>query len=127
MIQDTCLNALEKALCGVALRHQVIANNIANIETPGYTPRQVSFERALRAAIQRDNSSPVPRLAPTCVQNVTPRIHRQPNIPNQRTNVTLEDQLARLAEASLHYNAIAKVTSRKLTMLRLAINGGGRQ
>ena len=38
------INLLEKALAGSSLRHKVISNNIANINTPGYKRMEVSFE-----------------------------------------------------------------------------------
>ena len=36
------------ALDGLAARHRVYANNIANLETPGFQPSEVPFETQLR-------------------------------------------------------------------------------
>ena len=43
--------ALHSALDGLSLRQRAIADNVANINTPGYTARRVSFEQALSAAV----------------------------------------------------------------------------
>ncbi len=48
------INLLEKALAGSSLRHKVISNNIANINTPGYKRMEVSFEEELAAVAQRE-------------------------------------------------------------------------
>jgi flagellar basal-body rod protein FlgB len=50
-------HALERSLDGMALRHQAIANNIANINTPGYVKQEVSFEQSLIDAL-RDETAP---------------------------------------------------------------------
>jgi flagellar basal-body rod protein FlgB len=44
--------AMTSALDGLALRQRAIANNIANMNTPGYTAERVSFEDALAASVQ---------------------------------------------------------------------------
>ena len=46
------INLLEKALAGSSLRHKVISDNIANINTPGYKRKEVSFEEELVAAAE---------------------------------------------------------------------------
>ena len=38
---------LQAALKGASLRQAVIANNIANLNTPGYRRRAVAFEKSL--------------------------------------------------------------------------------
>lgn len=48
------VHAIERSLDGFALRHQAIANNIANINTPGYVKQEVNFEQALTDALASD-------------------------------------------------------------------------
>ncbi len=43
--------AMSSALDGLALRQRVIADNVANIQTPGYRAGRVSFEAALARAV----------------------------------------------------------------------------
>jgi len=50
-------HALERALDGYALRHEAIANNIANVNTPGYVRQEVNFEATLHQAML-DESAP---------------------------------------------------------------------
>ncbi|KAE8764068.1 flagellar basal body rod protein FlgB [Georgenia thermotolerans] len=45
--------AMKSALDALALRQRVIADNIANVQTPGFLAGRVSFEDALTRAVDR--------------------------------------------------------------------------
>ncbi len=51
MLESVTSAALASALDGLAARQRAIANNIANVNTPGYTAERVSFEDALAASV----------------------------------------------------------------------------
>ena len=51
MFDSVTINALSSALDGLAERQNVIANNIANVNTPNYHAKVVSFENALTASV----------------------------------------------------------------------------
>src|SRR3954466_15628991 len=44
--------ALHSALDGLAYRQRVTADNIANVDTPGFTATKVDFEDSLRGALE---------------------------------------------------------------------------
>lgn len=46
------INVLDKAADAAWLRNEVIANNIANVDTPGYKRQDVNFEDALNQALK---------------------------------------------------------------------------
>lgn len=52
-VSDAVSLALHTALNGLSQRQQVIADNIANVDTPGFRARSVEFESALERAIER--------------------------------------------------------------------------
>ena len=52
MFDSVSFVALNSALDGLALRQRVIANNIANIQTPNYHATRVSFEETLSSAVR---------------------------------------------------------------------------
>lgn len=56
MFNDITTRALTTAIHGGMARHQVIAQNIANADTPGYKALSVDFEGALAAAIESDRA-----------------------------------------------------------------------
>jgi flagellar basal-body rod protein FlgB len=52
VFDDLATQAVQTALSGLALRQRVTADNIANLETPGFTANSVDFENSLAAAVQ---------------------------------------------------------------------------
>ena len=67
LLQQTTIPILEKVTAFAQRRQQVLAGNIANIDTNDYRMRDLpvqDFERALKQAVQarRENSSSLPRV-----------------------------------------------------------------
>lgn len=59
MTNGSSLPALERSVQYMAARQKLLAANLANIETPGYRPTDVSpaaFQRALREALEKDKT-----------------------------------------------------------------------
>ena len=53
---------IQKTLDASWMRNEVITNNIANVDTPGYKSKSVSFEREFREALLRQPDTSLPRL-----------------------------------------------------------------
>jgi flagellar basal-body rod protein FlgB len=51
VLESVTSAALASALDGLAARQRAIANNIANVNTPGYTAERVTFEEALARSV----------------------------------------------------------------------------
>ena len=45
---DAASSTLVQLLDATAMRHRVLSNNLANVDTPGYTRKDVNFNRILR-------------------------------------------------------------------------------
>lgn len=60
MLDSVTTTALSSALDGLAARQQAIAQNIANVNTPGYRAKVVSFESALSQSVANGNGSAQP-------------------------------------------------------------------
>lgn len=125
IISDVTLAALQAALDGTALQQRTIAGNIANLETPGYVARRVSFEDSLRSAIAatREGRGDVGEPLARAGASVT----RDPSPPGpDGNNVDIEREMTELSEAGLRYEALVRLIRRKFQMLGTAI-GDGRQ
>ncbi|KUM36899.1 flagellar basal body rod protein FlgB [Arthrobacter sp. EPSL27] len=57
MLESVTSAALASAMDGLALRQRAIANNIANVNTPNYHAKRVSFEDALADSVRAGNGS----------------------------------------------------------------------
>jgi flagellar basal-body rod protein FlgB len=106
--------AIHAALRGLTARQRAIADNIANIETPGYTAERVDFEASLRKAMAdgnpADTSISVTRsTAPTGMNG---------------NNVQLDDEVVAAMETNLRYQVGTQAMSNKFNVLRTAIGKG---
>ncbi len=126
------VNLLEKALEGSSLRHKVISNNIANINTPGYKRMEVSFEEELSsAATNSGNRSgmtlthPKHLLPPAAVPNPN-RIHTVENtsLRTDGNNVDIDAEMAAMTKNNIFYNTVAQRINGYYTNIKLAIKGG---
>jgi flagellar basal-body rod protein FlgB len=128
------LMVLQKSLDSLAAQHQVIANNIANIDTPHFKRSVVSFQDKLRIALDSNPDSPLWRTHPKHfpithsvslkdfkpdVKTITETIGR-----NDGNNVDMEMESGLLAENNLLYNSLADVTSRYMANIKHAISEG---
>ena len=129
---------LELSLRGRAARHEVLSANIANVDTPGYRPRDLDFNTAMRAAAE--SSAPGTGEAPqrsdasaSAGLNLQSAIY-EPEYPDSRHGedrldgnaVSLDRQMALLTENSLAYETSLTLLSRALAALRYAIGEGRR-
>lgn len=85
--------AMEVALNGFSARQNIIAQNIANINTPGYKSETLSFQHALAAGIKARNLSHVPfTITESSGSQVT-----------NGNNVSLDQEMTALLQNSLDY------------------------
>lgn len=119
--------ALEKGLEALSLRHRVISDNVANANTPGFKKSEVSFAFELSRFLDaRDRAGSGPAGAEAAA--FRPRVFRVAGTSQRLdgNNVDVEEEMAKLAENTLLYEATTRQISSELTRLRLAISEGRR-
>lgn len=112
--------ALRKMLDATALRHEVIASNLSNLETPNYKRIDVapSFEAELKNALQGGNDAQLSALKPTLAVDLAA------NGSNRDGNtVNLEDELLKMSQNTLSHSFQVKMISDSFGDLRTAITG----
>ncbi len=57
MFGSVSFNAMSSALDALSLRQRMTADNIANVQTPGFQARKVQFEDALKSAVASGTGS----------------------------------------------------------------------
>ncbi|HZG32161.1 MAG TPA: flagellar basal body protein [Sphingopyxis sp.] len=105
---------ISKALDGLHLRAAVIADNIANVNSPGFTPRKVSFEQALRTAAAQGLGAIAGSGAKV---EVAPR-------SGIASDVRLDMEMADAAQTAARYSALVDLLGRQMQIHRTAIRGG---
>lgn len=116
---DPTLQGVSNAMTVHERRHRVLATNIANLETPGYRARDTDFRRALEQAFSTTavETGHVPADAT--------RLHEDLEMPARAdgNTVDLDLQMAKLADNTSRYAALARIMGKRLALLRQAVDG----
>ena len=119
---------LRRALSAYALRHRVIAENLANVDTQGYRAQDVSFEAALadqQADLVRGQRTHPGHLSIGSGDRLSdPMItfSEQP-FDNGMNNVNVEEQSVLEAQNQLMWNMATRMLGRRYQGLKSAITG----
>ena len=120
LFRQTNYEASKKLLDATVLRHEAIAANIANIETPGYKRVDLAptFAAELRQAVGSKSISQIANLEPRLeVDGSATASNRDGN------NVQLESELLQMQQNTLTHALEVQFISGSLSKLRTAITG----
>jgi flagellar basal-body rod protein FlgB len=112
MIGDATSTALHAALSGLAQRQRVTADNIANINTPGFLAGRVDFESSLKGALSQGE-------APATNGAYTARSLEPTN--TNGNNVNLDQETVIATETGLRYQLALNALDGKYNVLRSAL------
>ncbi|WCB91367.1 Flagellar basal body rod protein FlgB [Baekduia alba] len=111
---DTTQIGLERALSGSSLRQQAIAQNIANVNTPGYRRQDVDFQSALAAAWDGGEHK-VESVAPATEADMSSVMRVD------GSSVDIDQEAATQAQNGLQYEAVSSVMKTRVNILKTAI------
>jgi len=124
IIFDKTLQMIEGRLSLNSTNQKLISSNLANINTPGYNAKGVSFENVLRQSLEEH-----------VLQMVrTNGSHLAPDDPLQALEtpeivetgpVDLDTEMVNLTKNSIEYQHMVGMLNKKFTMLKTAITEGG--
>jgi len=127
----TTFTALEKGLDAASLRKKVSANNIANLNTPGFKANRVNFEDELRRAIAKEKEMESLTTHPGHIKfggkpdlvDVRPEMVGTQDLiyRNDGSTVDLDYEMTQMAKNSLMYEAMVERISGKYRLLKSAI------
>ena len=129
---DPTIGALNTSLNLRLLNQNVISSNIANADTPGYKSQKMEFETAFREALAVDGKLPLQvdderHAVRRDTDPVNPEIYDDPNGVESLDGNTVDraNEMARMAENQLLYDASVEMLKKKLGLLKYAIGEGG--
>lgn len=113
VVNDITTDVLHAAMRGLATRQRVIADNVANMDTPGFLAGRVEFESSLRDAVRggdigRARTEVGRSLAPTGVNG---------------NNVQLDEETLANIDAGLQYQLVVEAMNAKFSLIRTSIGG----
>ena len=112
---DTTQLGLAAAIRGSAARQQAIAQNIANVNTPGYRRVEVPFEDSLRAAMGSGRRE--------ALDNFTPVTREDPAAPVRvdGSSVDIDTEAAAQSANGLQYESLVQVMRARIDILESAM------
>ena len=125
LLSDITAQALVASLQGTAARHVSIADNVANVDTPGFVRSDVEFETALASALTSARRAPFASGTGLSVPIKRSRDYSAPARADGN-NVDIDREMAALARNALSYRASGELLGARIRMLRAAINQGRR-
>jgi len=121
---------LERALDAAWIRNEVISNNIANVNTPGFKKSYVKFEEYLSEAanFQISGAKKDPKFLPIGKDrgvSVSPEIVQEDFTSMRRdgNNVDVDVEMSEFVKNIIKYNTLITQMSKEFSKIKLAING----
>jgi len=109
LLFDSTSRLLEGMVQATALRHRVLAGNLANVETPGYQAQEVSFDSVLAEA----------QGSPEVKAGVTPDPEAVPR--RDGNSVDLDRQMVKLTQNTGWHTAMLQMLNGRLSLYKLAM------
>jgi flagellar basal-body rod protein FlgB len=124
---DQTMGTLHRSLDVRTARQRVISSNVANAETPGYTPKDLPFQKILERATGSSAAIPLnqthPRHFPDPVvltSDWSAEVETQPGTEG----VNIDQEMAKLAENNLMFQAGVQSLVKKIEALKMTISEG---
>lgn len=133
---DTTLDRLQASLDVRLARQNVLGGNLANVDTPGYQPRELDFDAAMKAKLAAP-TGPVVSL-PAAEGHLSVGLANGPTTASPESfvkvaegeggldgnGVDLDRTMVELSRNALLYGASARSASKKLAILRYVAGDG---
>ncbi|MBN2687736.1 MAG: flagellar basal body rod protein FlgB [Deltaproteobacteria bacterium] len=119
---DKAIGLLSTMLDYRAKRHKVIASNIANIDTPHYTAKDLVFDRELDAAVKGNETLSMARNDKRHLcRDAIPAKGADLHVVDSGKRVNIDQEMGKLAENHLMYNMTAELLARKFRGLNTVL------
>ena len=129
LIINTDFSRIERTLDVLSRRQEVLAANVANVDTPGYKAVDLGFDRVLDGELGKP--FPLVRTSPGHFEAVLPESSEPEVVPVEGlevradgNNVQLERELLEMTMNRLRFDMAIRWAQGRIRALRTAINEG---
>jgi flagellar basal-body rod protein FlgB len=119
LLFDTTQAALEGVIAGTTQRHQALASNLANVNTPGYQRVDVDFHSTLAAALAASDPKPAVESATFATQADGTGALRADG-----SSVDVDAESAKLSANALEHQAAVQIAATRISILKTAMGTG---
>jgi flagellar basal-body rod protein FlgB len=131
-LNDPTIEAMGSYMTRLSKRQQIVASNLANIDTPGYKTSDISFHATMEQLLSR-NLAPMKTSRPE--HNAMAELRFAPLEPEvfevqglqvrpDKNNVDLDREMLKLSETSFGYSMMAQFLKGKFRSIATSINDG---
>ncbi|MCB8814110.1 flagellar basal body rod protein FlgB [Desulfosporosinus shakirovi] len=127
-LEGPVLNVLQKGLDASSRRHQVLSNNVANIDTPNFKRSDVDFQTVLGTALgEKSGNLPMKLTTPKHIPGIQEGngsgvvTDNSTSFRNDGNNVDVDREMTYVAENGLYYNSLTRTISSQLGLLRMVV------
>lgn len=130
LFQSTTIPVLEQVVSFTQARHNVLAGNIANIDTPGYKARDLEvadFQKRLRGAIEAKHRPSHVSPGEVGAAGAEPLAVTAQNTPtvmlHDESKVGMEYQVSEMVKNQVQHNLALQIMVHQFRQLQTAIGG----
>jgi flagellar basal-body rod protein FlgB len=122
---SSVIDALRRQMAIAVAKQVASAGNLANVDTPGYKAKEVTFSDALRSKLATPSNSTFPA-SRTANPAVDIGVKETEGLPARRdgNNVQLDRELLNMGRAAGDFSAAQTALAAKFRLVRYAINEG---
>jgi flagellar basal-body rod protein FlgB len=106
---------LQAGIQAESLRHKAIANNVANLETPGYRRIDVNFEQLLAKALEPSGEAELSEIEAEFYHP------KQTPVKSNGNDVNIEAEVGEMVKNTLRHKAYIRILNKKYAQIDLAI------
>jgi flagellar basal-body rod protein FlgB len=122
-IFDRTIQLIQDRLNLVSLNHRLVSGNLANVSTPGYAAKELSFGQALQESMREQ---PL-QLRTSDRHHIAPEISPAASISaavEEKGPVSMEREMMKLAHNSVEYQYMVAMLNKKFSLLKQAVSEG---
>jgi flagellar basal-body rod protein FlgB len=128
VIEKSGIPLFKKLLHVAAASQKLVANNIANVSTPGFQSQSLDFKQEMQAALHKEKISlqvTSPSHIPSAdkPQSIKVNVDDSESNASGVNNVDIDKEMGALAENQILFTFGAKMAMQKFTALKNVIRG----
>lgn len=127
---DSTIDVVQRSLGGLSLRKDLIAQNIANVDTPGYKAQEVNFESSLKSVMNQGSSLTMQSTDPRHLNKMPLEAADVSQVSLRKggseradgNNVDIDRELTEMTETGIRYQGLSTAVTTKINLLKAIAN-----
>lgn len=126
---DNTYRLLGKSIDISTRRHNLVSGNVANLDTVGYTPKDIDFQKTLElemAGGEKELTRTNEKHYATGSSTSTLRAEAERDFFGNDDPVNIDSEMSKLVENNIKYMTSIEMLKKKIRIIKHAISEGGR-